>query len=261
MPERADRVLGPANAYGLAGRTAVITGAASGIGAATARLLAARGANVLIGDVDPAAAGTVELIRSTGGQADWAHTDVTDESSVTALMDRALDAFGALNILVANAGIAEPKGPLHSMELHDWQRVIDINLTGVALSNKHALRHMLPAGSGAIVNVASILGSVGAANSNSYSAAKAAVANLTRSAALTYATSGIRINAVAPGYARTPLVDGLPEETRSMMESRTPLGRLADPTEIAEAIAFLASDAASFMVGSILAVDGGYTAA
>lgn len=261
MPERADRVLGPANSYGLAGRTAVITGAASGIGAATARLLAARGANVLIGDVDPAAAGTVELIRSTGGQADWAHTDVTDESSVTALMDRALDAFGALNILVANAGIAEPKDPLHSMELRDWQRVIDINLTGVALSNKHALRHMLPAGSGTIVNVASILGSVGAANSNSYSAAKAAVANLTRSAALTYATSGIRINAVAPGYARTPLVDGLPEETRSMMESRTPLGRLADPTEIAEAIAFLASDAASFMVGSILAVDGGYTAA
>ncbi|WP_411731911.1 SDR family NAD(P)-dependent oxidoreductase [Paeniglutamicibacter sp.] len=261
MPERADRTHGPANSYGLAGRTAVITGAASGIGAATARLLAARGANVLIGDVDPAAAGTVELIRSTGGKADWAHTDVTDESSVAALMDRALDAFGALDILVANAGIAEPKGPLHTMELRDWQRVIDINLTGVALSNKHALRHMLPAGSGAIVNVASILGSVGAANSNSYSAAKAAVANLTRSAALTYATSGIRINAVAPGYARTPLVDGLPEETRSMMESRTPLGRLADPTEIAEAIAFLASDAASFMVGSILAVDGGYTAA
>lgn len=251
----------PTGAYDLVGRTAVITGAASGIGAATARLLGARGANVMIGDVDPAAAGTVELIRSAGGRADWTHTDVTDESSVAALMDQAVETFGSLDILVANAGISEPKGPLHTMELGDWKRVIDINLTGVALSNKHALRHMLAFGSGAIVNVSSILGTVGASNSNSYSAAKAAVANLTRSAALTYATSGIRINAVAPGYARTPLVAGLPEETRGMMESRTPLGRLADPTEIAEAIAFLASDAASFMVGSILAVDGGYTAA
>ncbi len=251
----------PTGAYDLVGRTAVITGAASGIGAATARLLAARGANVLIGDVDPAAAGTVELIRSAGGRADWVHTDVTAETSVAALMDQAVETLGSLDILVANAGIAEPKGPLHSMELGDWQRVIDINLTGVALSNKHALRHMLAFGSGAIVNVSSILGTVGAANSNSYSAAKAAVANLTRSAALTYATSGIRINAVAPGYARTPLVAGLPDETRAVMVARTPLGRLADPTEIAEAIAFLASDAASFMVGSILAVDGGYTAA
>lgn len=252
---------GSSNAYDLAGRTAVITGAASGIGAATARLLAARGAKVLIGDVDPVAAGTVEGIRSAGGQADWARTDVTDESSVSALMDKALTVFGSLDILVANAGISEPKGPLHTMELRDWQRVIDINMTGVALSNKHALQRMLTAGSGTIVNVSSILGTVGAANSNSYSAAKAAVANLTRSAALTYANSGIRINAVAPGYARTPLVAGLPEETRSVMETRTPLGRLADPAEIAEAIAFLASDAASFMIGSILAVDGGYTAA
>lgn len=242
------------------GKTAVITGAATGIGRATALLLAERGAAVVIGDVDPRAGDVAQEITDTGGQSSFLRTDVTDEESVIALMNHAESHYGGLDILVANAGIAEPKQPLHELDMAAWHRVIGIDLTGVALSNKHALSHMIARGSGAIVNVSSILGSVGQANSTAYSAAKAAVANLTRSTAVTYAGQGIRVNAIAPGYVATPLIDGLPDDVRDAMIAREPIGRLAQPEEIARVIAFLASDEASYLIGAVIAADGGYTA-
>lgn len=244
----------------LLGRTAVVTGAAGGIGAATARMLARRGATVVIGDVDPRAEDVVSAIVADGGRALAVRADVTDESSVAALMDRAADFGGSLDVLVANAGIAEHKGPLHQLDVDHWRRVMDIDLTGVALSMKHALRHMDAAGAGSVVALSSILGLVGQAGSAPYSAAKAGVANLVRSAGLGYADRGIRVNAVAPGYVSTALTEGLDPSVTARMIERQPLGRLGTPEEVAEVICFLVSDAASFVTGAVWSVDGGYVA-
>lgn len=244
----------------LAGKVAVVTGAGSGIGAAIARLFAVEGAKVVLGDLAESGAALTAELAAEGLEAVFQRVDVTDETSAAALMEVAVTRFGRLDILVANAGIPERKSPIHELDLADWRRVIDVDLTGVAICNKFAAGAMLAAGGGAIVNMASILAHVGQENSNAYSAAKAAVVNLTRSVALTYARQGIRANCVSPGYVDTPLLAKLPEATRAAMLVRQPIGRLARPEEIAQVIAFLASDRASIITGACINADGGYTA-
>ena len=243
----------------LSGRTAVVTGGASGIGEATCLALGAAGVNVVIGDLDPRAASVADQIAAGGGTAKFVRTDVREENHVAGLMDTAARITGQLDILVANAGIAERKAPIHEVQLPDWQQVIDVDLTGVALCNKHAVRHMLVHG-GSIINMGSILAHVGQANSTAYSAAKAGVIGFTRSAALTYARQNIRVNAVSPGYVDTPLTAGLPAGVRAKMLERQPNGRLASPGEIASVVLFLASDHASVVTGACVNADGGYTA-
>jgi NAD(P)-dependent dehydrogenase (short-subunit alcohol dehydrogenase family) len=244
----------------LEGKIAVITGGGSGIGAAIARLFVAEGAKIVIGDLAESGAALAAELTDDGFSVAFQRVDVTDEADVAALMQFATSRFGRLDILVANAGIPERKSPIHELDLADWRRVIDVDLTGVALCNKFAAGAMLAAGGGAIVNMASILAHVGQENSNAYSAAKAAVVNLTRSVALTYAKRGIRVNCVSPGYVDTPLLAKLPEATRQAMLVRQPIGRLAQPEEIAEVVAFLASDKASIITGACINADGGYTA-
>lgn len=248
----------------LKGRSAVITGAAAGIGAATAQKLAEQGASVVIGDVAPGAEETAQRLAASGLQVKAVRADVTNEDSVSALMDAAIDFGDGLDIVVANAGIAEPKAPIHELDVDHWRKVLDIDLTGTAITFKYGAEAMKRASgdqhNGAMVAVSSILGLVGQSQSSSYSAAKAGVANLVRSVGLTYAPEGIRVNAIAPGYVDTALVAGLDESVRESMISKMPNGRLGRPEEIAEVVAFLASDKASFVNAAIWSVDGGYVA-
>jgi NAD(P)-dependent dehydrogenase (short-subunit alcohol dehydrogenase family) len=239
---------------------AVITGAGSGIGEATARVFVREGARVIVGDMAESAKTIVDDIRKNGGEAIFVRCDVTNETSVENLMNTAFETYGRLDILVASAGIPEKKAPVHVMAIEDWQKVINTDLTGVVLSNKFAIKHMLKNEYGAIVNMGSILAHVGQANSTAYSAAKAGVVNFTRSQALTYAQQGIRINSVSPGYIETPLLAKLPKEVTDAMIEKQPIGRLGKPEEVANVVAFLVSDKASLITGASISVDGGYTA-
>ncbi|WJH26036.1 SDR family NAD(P)-dependent oxidoreductase [Pseudarthrobacter defluvii] len=246
--------------------SAVVTGGGAGIGEAIALKLGEAGYAVTIGDIGEAA-GVAAKITAGGGHAQFVPTDVTDEESVRALMETAAATYGSLDVLVANAGIPEVKAAVHELDLSKWQRVLDVNLSGVALCNKWAVATILEGrrryagpGTASVINMASILAHVGQPNSNAYSAAKAAVVNFTRSAALTYAKEGIRFNAVSPGYVDTALLTQLPEETRSQMISKQPIGRLLRPEEIANVVLFLAGDSSSALTGSVINADGGYTA-
>ncbi|WP_018661094.1 SDR family NAD(P)-dependent oxidoreductase [Heyndrickxia acidiproducens] len=244
----------------LENKVAVITGAASGIGEAAARLFSKEGAKVVIGDVAKSEITVADKINQAGGEALFVHCDVADKYSVRHLMERATDTYGKIDILVTCAGIPEKHGPVHELDLAYWQKVLDINLTGVVLSNKYAIQYMLKNGSGAIVNMGSFMAHVGVTNSAAYSAAKAAVVNLTRAEAVTYAKQGIRVNSVSPGSADTPALAYFTDDQIREAIEKNPMGRLGKPEEIANAVLFLVSDQASYITGTDLHVDGGYTA-
>jgi NAD(P)-dependent dehydrogenase (short-subunit alcohol dehydrogenase family) len=248
--------------YELDGKVALVTGGGSGIGAQVCRLLAASGASVAVADATLDGAREVaHAIAADGGTAIPVHVDVTDPAAVQRTLDGVVDRYGALHNGVNNAGIGGPGNLPSEYATDDWRRVMAVNLDGVFYCQRAELGAMRAAGrGGAIVNMASILGQVGAARSIAYVAAKHAVVGLSRSAALAHAQDGIRVNSVGPGYIDTPLLGGLPEDRRAALVALHPLGRLGRPEEVAELVCWLVSDAASFATGAYYPVDGGYLA-
>ena len=247
--------------YSFSGRVALVTGAGSGIGEAIARLLASNGLSVVVSDVSADNAQRVaKLISADGGQAVANVADVARINDVEAAVACAVDMFGGLHFAVNNAGISGDQSPVGELDPAAWSRVIDINLNGVFYGLRHQIPAILRSGGGAIVNVSSILGVVGDAGNPAYVAAKHAVTGLTRSAGLAYASKGIRINSIHPGYVRTPILDFLDESALQKAVDLHPIGRLGTSDEIAHAVAFLLSEGSSFLVGTQLIADGGYTA-
>ncbi|QUN31632.1 SDR family oxidoreductase (plasmid) [Cupriavidus sp. KK10] len=245
----------------LSKKVAIVTGGGSGIGEATVRRFVAEGAKVVVADITDRGAALCGELNEAGHEALFCRADVAQEGDIRHLIEQTVSRFGRLDIVVANAGIGQAAVPLEQTELDSWQQMIDTNLTGVFLTNKHAIVQMKRQQSGgAVVNVASILGHVGMAGATAYNAAKGGVANLTRSIGVACAQDGIRVNAVCPGFVDTPILDAAGEEKKARIAAMHPIGRLGRSEEIAAAILFLASDGASFMVGANLIVDGGYTA-
>lgn len=247
------------------GRVALVTGGGSGIGRATALLLASRGAAVAVSDVNVGGAEeTARMIGDMGKDSIAIGADVSQAVDASAMVDATTSRFGRLDLAVNNAGVGGGRSPLHEYPEADWNRTLAVNLTGVWLSMKSEIEAMLEGEGGVIVNVASVAGVVGYPRHAAYSASKHGVIGLTRTAALEYARSGIRVNAICPAFTRTPMVEAAvaaSEDRLRKLESANPLGRLGTPEEIAEGIAFLCSPASGFAVGHALVLDGGLTAA
>jgi NAD(P)-dependent dehydrogenase (short-subunit alcohol dehydrogenase family) len=246
-----------------AGRGILVTGAGSGIGRAAARLFADEGGRVVVVDQDEnEARATVMSIRQAGGEALAIGADVSREADCRGMVERALAAYGRLHVAFNNAGIGASGFAVADEEEVTWSRLIDVNLKGIFLAMKYEIPAMVGAGGGAIVNTASVAGLVGERGIGAYSASKHGVVGLTRTAALDYIGQGVRINAVCPGATRTRILANWFQDPKveSFILSRHPIGRIAEPEEIARAVLFLASDDASFVVGQALAVDGGLTA-
>jgi NAD(P)-dependent dehydrogenase (short-subunit alcohol dehydrogenase family) len=253
------------DSFALDGKTAVVTGAARGLGEAISTALAEAGANIVIVDLDEDGAHhTAETIGAdTGVETEAIRADITDEADVEGVVEATVDRFGGLDIQVNNAGVAG-NAPAEEMPLEEWQRLIEVNQTGVFLCAKHAGRQMLDQGSGSIINMASMSGL--AVNypqpQVAYNASKAGVIMITRSMASEWADRGVRVNAIAPGYMRTELVEQVLEEDPEMAEtwrSLTPMDRLGRPEDLKGLAVFLASDASPYVTGEIVVSDGGYT--
>jgi len=246
-------------------KVALVTGASSGIGRATALVFAREGAKVVVADLNVVGGEeTVQLVKAAGGEAVFVETDVAQADSVEAMVQTAVDTYGRLDCAHNNAGVEGVLSRTAEQTEQDWEPVIRINLKGVWLCMKYELPHMLQQGSGAIVNTASGAGLIGVKRMAAYVASKHGVIGLTKTAALEYAKSGVRVNAVCPGVIQTAMVErvsGRRPDVLEKMIAAEPIGRSGQPEEIAESVVWLCSDAASFVTGHAMAVDGGAVAA
>jgi NAD(P)-dependent dehydrogenase (short-subunit alcohol dehydrogenase family) len=244
-------------------KVAIVTGSGSGIGRSTAELYARERASVVVADVDQEGGReTVDLIHNAGGQAIFVKTDVSNPADCEAMVRTAVEEFGRLDYACNNAGIAGEQKPTAEYSIEGWQALISVNLSGVFYCMKYEIPAMLASGGGAIVNMASILGTVGFAGSPAYVSSKHGVIGLTENVALEYGRQGIRANAVGPGFIRTPMISILEQDPDVMQQivALHPIGRLGKPEEVAELVIWLSSDKAAFMTGGYYAVDGGYLA-
>jgi len=253
----------------LTDKIALVTGSGSGIGRQTALIMAREGAAVVVSDVnEDGGYDTVDLITAAGGEAHFIRADVSEEKEIAALIDGTIEKYGRLDCAHNNAGIGGPLVPLADYPTDGFDRILAVNLRGVFLSMRYELAHMLPRGTGSIVNTASTFGLVAFPHAAGYVATKHAVIGLTKAGAIENAAAGVRINAVCPGAILTPMVEeqaetlspGAPEAVFAQLNTLAPIGRLGKPQEIGEAVAWLSSDAASFVTGTAMVVDGGWTA-
>ena len=250
------------------GKVAVVTGGALGLGHAMCMRLAREGAKVAVTDVrDDDGRSTVAAISAEGGTADYWHLDVTQESQVKDVLAQVVDAFGAMHILVNNAGISGVNKPTHEILEDEWDQVMNVNVKGVFLCTKHAIPHMRESGGGSIINLSSIYGLVGAPDLPPYHASKGAVRLMSKTDAMLYAPDRIRVNSVHPAYIWTPMVEAVAEQDPEGVESFRqrvgqlhPLGHMGEPDDIAYGVLYLASDESKFVTGTELVIDGGYTA-